>query len=29
VMGKGRVAWMGSSDQLRAAREVQDAYIGV
>jgi branched-chain amino acid transport system ATP-binding protein len=29
VMGKGRVAWMGSSDQLRAARGVQDAYIGV
>ena len=29
VMGKGRVAWTGSSDELRAARDVQDAYIGV
>ncbi|WP_137890533.1 ABC transporter ATP-binding protein [Ramlibacter sp. 2FC] len=29
VFGKGRVAWTGNSQQLRAAREVQDAYIGV
>jgi branched-chain amino acid transport system ATP-binding protein len=29
VMGKGRVAWTGNSDELRAAHEVHDAYIGV
>ena len=29
VFGKGRVAWTGDSQQLRAARDVQDGYIGV
>jgi branched-chain amino acid transport system ATP-binding protein len=29
VFGKGRVAWTGRSDQLRQAKDIQDAYIGV
>jgi branched-chain amino acid transport system ATP-binding protein len=29
VFGKGRVAWTGGSQELREARDIQDAYIGV
>lgn len=29
VFGKGRVAWTGSSDELRQANDIQKAYIGV
>lgn len=29
VLGKGRVAWTGSSDALRTSPDIQDAYIGI